>query len=199
MNRYFVIYKHTENGKSFEKIPVTFNGVKYRIISENKELIGIHVTYVGNLDALVGLIAFGFIEVTAGDFNKLKKLNKNEPYIPDEPVKGSTAFENLTNFMRSLPGPHSGFDQTVIKWDLETYSTFIDNVLPELKAELLKAKAKHPEQLNSAHEGYAIIKEEFDELWDEIKKKEELHDPLAQREEALQTAAMLLRFIIEIL
>jgi hypothetical protein len=47
---------------------------------------------------------------------------------------------------------------------------------------------------NSTHEGYAVIKEELDELWDEIKKNgssERLH------KEATQVAAMAVRFLID--
>jgi hypothetical protein len=50
----------------------------------------------------------------------------------------------------------------------------------------------------SQHEGYAIIKEELDELWDEIKK---IHDHKerspAIRKEALQVCAMAIRFLID--
>ncbi len=49
---------------------------------------------------------------------------------------------------------------------------------------------------NSSHEGYAVILEEMDELWDEIKKKQPNKDQL--KHEAVQAAAMLLRFIAEL-
>lgn len=45
----------------------------------------------------------------------------------------------------------------------------------------------------SAHEGYAILKEEVDELWQEVKhgtKKKAL-------EEAIQVAAMAIRFVMD--
>jgi hypothetical protein len=48
----------------------------------------------------------------------------------------------------------------------------------------------------SAHEGYAVMKEEMDELWDEIKKK--THDRIRLREEAIQIAAMAMRFVMDI-
>ena len=35
---------------------------------------------------------------------------------------------------------------------------------------LAEARAEHP-AIHSAHEGYAILKEELDELWDQIKAK----------------------------
>lgn len=47
---------------------------------------------------------------------------------------------------------------------------------------------------NSSHEGYAVLKEEVDELWDAIKK----NDLKNAREEAVQVAAMALRFLVDI-
>jgi hypothetical protein len=49
---------------------------------------------------------------------------------------------------------------------------------------------------NSTHEGYAVILEELDELWDEVKKKNPSKDAL--RLEARHVAAMALRFIAEL-
>lgn len=43
----------------------------------------------------------------------------------------------------------------------------------------------------SAHEGYAVILEELDELWQEVKHGTRER----QREEAVQVAAMALRFL----
>ena len=47
----------------------------------------------------------------------------------------------------------------------------------------------------SPHEGYAILLEEVDELWDEIKgnKKPGAHERM--RDEAVQVGAMALRFL----
>ena len=46
----------------------------------------------------------------------------------------------------------------------------------------------------STHEGYAVILEELDELWDEIKKNSNKKD---MRKEAIQVAAMGFRFIVD--
>jgi len=45
----------------------------------------------------------------------------------------------------------------------------------------------------SPHEGYAIIKEEVDELWDEVKA----NNRAAQIEEAIQVGAMAMRFLVD--
>ena len=63
--------------------------------------------------------------------------------------------------------------------------------------EYQKAIAKN-ERYHNAHEGYAVIKEEFDELWDEIRKKESARSKEAMTLEAVQTCAMLIRFLVEI-
>jgi len=56
----------------------------------------------------------------------------------------------------------------------------------------------HKNKFNSVHEGYAIIKEELDELWDEIKKKESDRDSTRMTKEATQIGAMALRFLIDL-
>jgi hypothetical protein len=47
----------------------------------------------------------------------------------------------------------------------------------------------------SAHEGYAVILEELDELWDEIKSDKEPGAVERMRTEAIQIAAMAVKFI----
>lgn len=48
----------------------------------------------------------------------------------------------------------------------------------------------------SSHEGYAIIKEELDELWDAIKDKQA--GVFQQATEARQIAAMAVRFLVDL-
>ncbi len=69
--------------------------------------------------------------------------------------------------------------------------------LAELVAELSRAQRLH-HAYNSAHEGYAVILEELDELWDEVKKKRELRDVAAMRKEAIQVAVTALRFVLDV-
>jgi len=52
--------------------------------------------------------------------------------------------------------------------------------------------------MNSAHEGISVIKEEVDELWDIVKKKPKDRDNKQMRAEAVQIAAMAIRFIVDI-
>jgi hypothetical protein len=52
--------------------------------------------------------------------------------------------------------------------------------------------------MNSAHEGYAVLAEEVDELWDHVKVKQGKRDIPEMAYEAVQVAAMALRFIIDV-
>lgn len=65
----------------------------------------------------------------------------------------------------------------------------------EAAAELYKAQQKHA-PMHSPHEGWAVIWEELDELWDEVRAQKP--DRAKMRKEALQVAAMALRFISDV-
>lgn len=52
--------------------------------------------------------------------------------------------------------------------------------------------------MKSAHEGYAILLEEVDELWDEVKKNPSTRSKAKLLAEAKQVAAMALRFMIDV-
>lgn len=66
------------------------------------------------------------------------------------------------------------------------------NEFEDVMKELQFAESKFP-PFNSYHEGFAIIKEELDELWEEIKSKGRKKDNLYK--EAMQVAAMAIRFM----
>lgn len=62
-------------------------------------------------------------------------------------------------------------------------------------AELDSANEKFP-PFTSSHEGYAIILEELDELWFEIKNNKNPQSLVLQKKEATQVAAMAIKFIM---
>lgn len=66
-------------------------------------------------------------------------------------------------------------------------------MIQKVIAEYERASKLH-KPFNSPHEGYAVIKEEVDEMWDCIKENEVDH----ARREAMQVGAMALRFLIDI-
>lgn len=63
--------------------------------------------------------------------------------------------------------------------------------------EVLSAMDNWP-PFNSAHEGFAVLKEEVDELWDHVKTNQKHRNLFAMKDEAVQVAAMAVRFAIEI-
>lgn len=65
----------------------------------------------------------------------------------------------------------------------------------EAAAELSRALSLHG-PMHGPHEGYAVLLEEVDELWDEVRKRHP--DPAAMRKEAIQIAAMALRFVYDV-
>jgi hypothetical protein len=69
----------------------------------------------------------------------------------------------------------------------------LDDALHATRAEVLRATAKFG-PFNSAHEGFAVLLEEVDELWDEVKG----NNKSLAREEAIQVAAMAVRFLMDI-
>ena len=69
----------------------------------------------------------------------------------------------------------------------------------KILGELRRAREAYPKPFNSAHEGYAVLKEEVDELWDEVRAKQGGgRDVEAMRREAIQVGAMALRFILDV-
>lgn len=70
-----------------------------------------------------------------------------------------------------------------------------ENVAAQVVDEL-KGACKSFRPMNNAHEGYAVILEELDELWDEVRSKRQ--NKSAMRREAIQVAAMAMRFIINV-
>lgn len=80
-----------------------------------------------------------------------------------------------------------------------TYDAKMTIVARQIIAEVKRAKNIFTNDFVNQHEAYAIILEEVDELWTEIKKNQKNYDLPAQRKEATQAAAMLVRLIVELL
>lgn len=63
-----------------------------------------------------------------------------------------------------------------------------------IEYEFMRATKLYP-SFHSNHEAYAVIKEEVDELWDEIKKSKELTGNAEIRRELIQVGAMVIRYL----
>lgn len=68
----------------------------------------------------------------------------------------------------------------------------LDKILAEVRAEVESAIKKHG-GLASAHEGHSVIREELDELWDEVRADRGYQK--SAMEEAIQVAAMGVKYI----
>lgn len=65
-------------------------------------------------------------------------------------------------------------------------------ILPAIIEELYRAK-RHGTEFASLHEGYAILLEEVDELWDITRQKRCNRDPKKIESELIQIAAMAIK------
>lgn len=83
--------------------------------------------------------------------------------------------------------------------DSEEYARRAEIAMREIGDELVSAKSKFRNNFVNQHEAYAVLLEEVEELWDEIKKNQKNYDLPAQRKEAKQAAAMLVRLMVELL
>ena len=81
--------------------------------------------------------------------------------------------------------------------DSPTEQELIEIICHTVAMEVDRAERLHA-PLNSHHEAYAVILEELDEYWDEVKKKTEARDAEAMRTELIQTAAMCVRAILNV-
>lgn len=66
------------------------------------------------------------------------------------------------------------------------------DILGIVEVELAGATDRFP-SFNSMHEGSAVIQEEFEELWEAVKR----NDRENARKEAVQVAAMAVRFLLD--
>lgn len=71
----------------------------------------------------------------------------------------------------------------------------VEGVLQELLDELERAVRKH-DSMNSAHEAHSVIREEVEELWEHVKA--DTGYTSAARHEAIQVAAMAIRYVLDL-
>lgn len=73
----------------------------------------------------------------------------------------------------------------------------VEAALADVFQEIDIATLNNP-PFNSAHEGFAVINEEFDELKEHVWMKQRNRDIPAMRKEAVQLAAMAVRFMLDV-
>ena len=72
------------------------------------------------------------------------------------------------------------------------------NFKEDVSKELADAREFHPPIL-CIHEGYAVLLEEVEEFWAEVKKKTKQRDPKKMYKELVQVAAMAQRIVEDVL
>jgi hypothetical protein len=66
----------------------------------------------------------------------------------------------------------------------------------DVRTEYAHVIREHGEHYHSAHEGWAVMFEEVDELWGEVRKKRKNRDPKNMRRECIQIACCALKFAL---
>lgn len=94
------------------------------------------------------------------------------------------------------PEDHPLVNQSIVD-DMRDYMDRARAVNIEVLGEILEARTNWP-PFNSAHEGFAILNEEFDELKEHVWTNQKRRDLHAMRKEAIQLAAMAIRMAIEV-
>lgn len=80
---------------------------------------------------------------------------------------------------------------------LPYYRSHMSGLFEEIEAEALMG-AKRFGLFNSAHEGFAVLLEEVDELKAHVWAKQKNRNLIAMKREAIQVAAMAIRFALEV-
>jgi hypothetical protein len=71
------------------------------------------------------------------------------------------------------------------------------SAVTEVAGELWRAERSF-KPMNSAHEGYAVLMEEVEELWEHVKAHQSRRDYAAMDRECIQVAAMAVRFLLDV-
>ncbi len=112
----------------------------------------------------------------------------------------ATALQLLDDWIKAAGEDPHGIDRDWLVRDLRSIRGRLRLPLAGqlVTAEFQRANSVHA-PMASAHEGYAVILEELDELWDEVKKGgTEPRDLKRMRKEAVQVGAMALRFLHDV-
>jgi len=73
----------------------------------------------------------------------------------------------------------------------------IEAILNLIGDEYVSARSKYS-KFHSSHEGFAVIKEEVDELWELVKQNKGIYSSPKMQKECIQIAAMALAFILDL-
>lgn len=147
----------------------------------------------------------GFVtarEKFLADTEKKWERDALAPFTPSIPEKMQELAdrERPTGRPVVVMDPKTPVQSTQDVWNAATQDAYTKIAL-EAATELRRGDAIHGRGIvwptNSvSHEAYGVLLEEVDELWDEVKKKH--FDRAAARKEAIQVAAMAIRFVMNV-
>ncbi|GEN33832.1 hypothetical protein [Aneurinibacillus danicus] len=134
-------------------------------------------------------------ELVLAEFAKGKTIHQIEQ---EQGMKKNTLQAKMRAWgIRSPRSPFKSEDETVKRQPspapASRSDSRIEDIICDVQLELRRAMGKFP-PFHSAHEGYAVLKEELEEAWAAIKA----NDPIHARIEMMQVAAMAIRFLHDI-
>jgi hypothetical protein len=68
----------------------------------------------------------------------------------------------------------------------------------QMGLEVERGRAANPKPINSLHEGYSVILEELEEVWEEVKKRPGKRNLRLVRDELIQCATMCMRVAVDL-
>lgn len=119
---------------------------------------------------------------------------KEDERLPSGAIEAAIAAGEITlDEMVTIFRGHLVLGLSVVTDACSAREALVGEVLAELRNAL-----DHWPPFNSAHEGYAVLAEEMDELWAHVKTNQMRRDLQVMRKEAIQVAAMAIRFALEV-
>lgn len=137
---------------------------------------------------------------TRGDFiATIIGFGDTEDFPINVTIDGRPDGDKLTENGKFFTAGENRFDLVSLVEDVQVGVGVLEesDVMACVAAELASARAKWP-KFNSAHEGFAVMEEEVDELWTHVKTNQKRRDLAAMKREAIQVAAMAIRFAEEV-
>lgn len=133
--------------------------------------------------------------LTEADVKKLFGFDPDDPNVTVQfmPLDGGDIGSTSENYEPQAPVSDPKFARVERTAAIKNEAV---TVLLEVMYEAIRAGSKHA-PMHSAHEGYAVLREEVDELWEHVKNDTGYTNDA--RKEAIQIAAMGVRYVLDLI
>ena len=128
---------------------------------------------------------------------KTTKKQTKQTKLRDQEDKARNAKKKQDDFFAKLADEAGDEDDSDAYIKLDPDGMKIAEVMTAVENELRRAVKMHG-GMRSCHEGYAVLLEEVDELWEHVRLKSDLRKKKDMRMEAIQIAAMAARFVVDL-